>query len=178
MKQEKFRLEVENQLRTEFGDYFLNELGYESNPKRESEIISDTYRFENEDGERVDDAGNEFSFESWTSGYCDIAKCAESKNFTRHSAPAREGEKEMTEYRKYQAQNSPFYARANGALKGREVQDGYSLTTHYGHTALTTYFAGLDDMAEYIYFTAANESDTVLSIMRELEKALKEARLK
>ena len=28
-------------------------------------------------------------------------------------------------------------------------------------------------MAEYIYFTAADESDSVLSIMRELEKALK-----
>ena len=71
---------------------------------------------------------------------------------------------------------SPFYTRANGAIKCREVQDGYSLTTHYGHTAITTYFAGLDDMAEYIYFTAANESDSVLSIMAELEKAIKDFR--
>ena len=66
-----------------------------------------------------------------------------------------------------------FYTRANGAVKCREVQDGYSLTTHYGHTALTTYFAGLDDMAEYIYFADANDNETELTIMHDLEKALK-----
>ena len=69
--------------------------------------------------------------------------------------------------------NSPFYTAANGSIKCREVQDGYSLTTHYGHTALTTYFVGLADMAEYIYFTAADESETEASIMTALEKALK-----
>lgn len=68
---------------------------------------------------------------------------------------------------------SPFYTRSNGAIKCREVQDGYSATTQYGHTALTTYYAGLDDMAEYIYFADANDNETELTIMRDLEKALK-----
>ena len=71
----------------------------------------------------------------------------------------------------------PFYTRENGAVKCTETEDGYALTVNYGSLdhryVLTTYFAGLDDMAEYIYFTAADESESVLSIMAELEKALK-----
>jgi hypothetical protein len=73
--------------------------------------------------------------------------------------------------------NKPFYTRANGAVKCTETEDGYALTVNYGSLdhryVLTTYFAGLDDMAEYIYFTAATENESVLSIMAELEKALK-----
>ena len=73
--------------------------------------------------------------------------------------------------------SKPFYSRANGAVKCAETEDGYAMTVSYGSLdhryVLTTYFAGLDDMAEYIYSTAADESDSVLSIMRELEKALK-----
>lgn len=72
--------------------------------------------------------------------------------------------------------NKPFYTRANGAVKCTEIEDGYALTLNYGpfhRYVLTTYFAGLDDMAEYIYFKSADESDSVLSIMAELEKALK-----
>ena len=73
--------------------------------------------------------------------------------------------------------NKPFYTRANGAVKCTETEDGYALTVSYGSLdrrhVLKTYFAGLDDMAEYIYFTAAAESESVLSIMAELEKALK-----
>lgn len=67
-----------------------------------------------------------------------------------------------------------FYNIGNGAVKCYEVQDGYKLTTNYGHTSITTYFTGLDTMAEYIYFTAADENDTEQSIMKTLEKALKE----
>ena len=73
--------------------------------------------------------------------------------------------------------NKPFYTRANGAVKCTETEDGYALTVNYGSLdrryVLTTYFAGLDDMAEYIYFSSADESDSALSIMAELEKALK-----
>ena len=76
--------------------------------------------------------------------------------------------------------SNPFYARANGAVKCAETEDGYAMTVSYGsldhRCVLTTYFAGLDDMAEYIYFTAADESDSVLSIMAELEKAIKDFR--
>jgi hypothetical protein len=69
---------------------------------------------------------------------------------------------------------TPFYTRANGALKCRETEDGYTVTTHYGHQLTQINFCGLDDMAEYIYFTAADESDTVLSIQRDMEKHLRE----
>ena len=76
--------------------------------------------------------------------------------------------------------SKPFYSRANGAVKCAETEDGYAMTVSYGalghRCVLTTYFAGLDDMAEYIYFTAADESDSVLSIMAELEKAIKDFR--
>ena len=67
-----------------------------------------------------------------------------------------------------------FYTKANGAIKCKEVEDGYACVTSYGHYQLTTYFAGLDDMAEYIYYTASDEGETVLSIMRDIERSLKE----
>ena len=50
-------------------------------------------------------------------------------------------------------QSRTFYTKANGAIKCKEVEDGYACVTSYGHYQLTTYFAGLDDMAEYIYYT-------------------------
>lgn len=65
-----------------------------------------------------------------------------------------------------------FYTKASGAIKCKEVEDGYACVTSYGRYQLTTYFAGLDDMAEYIYYTASDEGETVLSIMRDIERSL------
>ncbi|NMB69836.1 hypothetical protein GYA27_01360 [candidate division WWE3 bacterium] len=62
-----------------------------------------------------------------------------------------------------------FYTRANGAVKCKEVEDGYATITSYGKYSLTTYFPDLDSMAEYLYYTAADESDSFISIRSELE---------
>ena len=66
-----------------------------------------------------------------------------------------------------------FYTKANGAIKCKEVEDGYACITSYGHYQLTTYFAGLDDIAEYIYYTAADEGETLSSIKRDIERSFR-----